>query len=496
MASVLLGAVGAQAPEDQLLRSLRVSEHGQREHAAGDRSRASARSLPTASSAASARTPRRSSPETGSTRSRSRPGPRAGIATSPSADGCRWLTSACAETPTVRPGVQASSEGTDMLIVPGTGLVTDAYGLVSWGPYSLFKWVLMAKLRRSRVLFISVGAGPIYGAAGRALVKAALSLADYRSYRDEASREYLSGIGFPAERDPVYPDLVFSLPQALLSDRRARSRGPQRVVGLGLMEYSGQVQRDRSEVRRPTRRIWSRWPSSRNGCSSTTTTSVCCSAMATRRRDRGVQARPAGSRLGSYDEERIIARPIASVQDMLAELARDRRRRRDPLPQRSPVAAAEQARDRDLVPPQVLVADAADEAVGVLPRHSSDRHRPADRAVPAAGARTGRGEAHDRRGRGRRRARRSTSSTTSCFQGVMMPHRSDASSRPASAPRFETAFLRHERADLAAPSGAACAIRGSVRAYGAWLHALVCRQRGPGDVPGHASFCEIVRRSN
>jgi polysaccharide pyruvyl transferase WcaK-like protein len=47
-------------------------------------------------------------------------------------------------------------KGTDVLIVPGTGLMTDVFGLHQWGPYSLFKWVLMAKLRRSRVLFLSV----------------------------------------------------------------------------------------------------------------------------------------------------------------------------------------------------------------------------------------------------------------------------------------------------------------------------------------------------
>ena len=43
-----------------------------------------------------------------------------------------------------------------MLIVPGTGLLTDAYGLGGWGPYSLFKWSLAAKLRGCRVLFVSV----------------------------------------------------------------------------------------------------------------------------------------------------------------------------------------------------------------------------------------------------------------------------------------------------------------------------------------------------
>ncbi len=57
-------------------------------------------------------------------------------------------------------------KGADMLIVPGTGLVNDAYGLSDWGPYSLFKWILMAKLRRARVLVVSVGAGPLTAPQG------------------------------------------------------------------------------------------------------------------------------------------------------------------------------------------------------------------------------------------------------------------------------------------------------------------------------------------
>jgi polysaccharide pyruvyl transferase WcaK-like protein len=71
-----------------------------------------------------------------------------------------------------------------MLVVPGTGLLTDAYGLLSWGPYNMFKWSLAAKLRCCKLVFVSVGAGPIYSALGRWLVKSALSLADFRSYRD------------------------------------------------------------------------------------------------------------------------------------------------------------------------------------------------------------------------------------------------------------------------------------------------------------------------
>ena len=100
-----------------------------------------------------------------------------------------------------------------MLIIPGTGLLTDAYGLTGWGPYNLFKWSLIAKLRGCEVLFVSVGAGPIYSTLGRYFVKSALSMADFRSYRDDASMAYLKGIGFPTNSDRVYPDLVFSLPE-------------------------------------------------------------------------------------------------------------------------------------------------------------------------------------------------------------------------------------------------------------------------------------------
>ena len=147
---------------------------------------------PGASSAASAPTPRSSPRETGSKRFRSRLGsPGSGIATFPWPDGCRWLSWGWAQSFGSTRRAFRELKGTDMLIVPGTGLVTDAFGLSRWGPYSLFKWVLMAKLRRCRVLFVSIGAGPIDRTLGRVLVKATLSLADYRSYRDDASRDYL-----------------------------------------------------------------------------------------------------------------------------------------------------------------------------------------------------------------------------------------------------------------------------------------------------------------
>jgi polysaccharide pyruvyl transferase WcaK-like protein len=210
-------------------------------------------------------------------------------------------------------------KGTDMLIVPGTGLVTDAFGLGSWGPYSQFKWVLMAKLRRSRVLFVSIGAGPVDSAAGRALAKAALSLADYRSYRDDASRDYVRGIGFRAKRDRVYPDLAFSLPEELLPRRRARAEGTRRVVGLGLMQYYGQY--SESDPRRETYTaylkslaVFATWLLEHSydirlllGDGDTIVIEEFRAVLR--------------AQLGSYDEERIIDQPIASVQDVLSELA-------------------------------------------------------------------------------------------------------------------------------------------------------------------------------
>jgi polysaccharide pyruvyl transferase WcaK-like protein/glycosyltransferase involved in cell wall biosynthesis len=129
-------------------------------------------------------------------------------------------------------------KGTDTLIVPGTGVLTDAFGLLGWGPYNLFKWSLIAKLRGCEVLFVSVGAGPIDSALGRYFVKSALSVANFRSYRDDASMAYLKGIGFRTNGDCVYPDLVFSLPETIISHDGGKRAG-RPVVGLGLMTIHG-----------------------------------------------------------------------------------------------------------------------------------------------------------------------------------------------------------------------------------------------------------------
>jgi polysaccharide pyruvyl transferase WcaK-like protein len=127
-------------------------------------------------------------------------------------------------------------KGTDMLVIPGTGLLTDAFGSSGWGPYGLLKWSLIGKLRRCKVMLVSVGAGPLGSVPGRFCVKLALPLADYRSYRDVPSREVVESIGVRAKDDPVYPDLVFGLSLPLSPTAAVHEGRP--VVGLGLMGYS------------------------------------------------------------------------------------------------------------------------------------------------------------------------------------------------------------------------------------------------------------------
>jgi polysaccharide pyruvyl transferase WcaK-like protein len=124
---------------------------------------------------------------------------------------------------------------TDMLVVAGTGIVADYLcGPLGW-PYDIFKLSTLAALCRVKLVFLSVGVGPIRHPLSRWFLKRSLALAHHRSYRDEASKQYLEKIGFNTDRDFVVPDVVFGLSQSnLASGIRA---GQRRIVGLGLKDY-------------------------------------------------------------------------------------------------------------------------------------------------------------------------------------------------------------------------------------------------------------------
>lgn len=208
-------------------------------------------------------------------------------------------------------------DGTTMFVVPGTGLLTDAFGLSAWGPYNLFKWSLVARLRGARVRFLSVGAGPIYGRLGGRLLRHALSMADYRSYRDEASMRCVASIGVDTKHDHVYPDLAFSLPPRVLPGAE-HPPGRRRVVGLGLMVYPG------------------RYSAGEPGADTYPTylESLVTFVQWLLAHDYDVRLLLGDGdesvigelrellrvRLGSYDEARVPHSPISSVEDLLAQL--------------------------------------------------------------------------------------------------------------------------------------------------------------------------------
>jgi polysaccharide pyruvyl transferase WcaK-like protein len=128
--------------------------------------------------------------------------------------------------------------GSEMLIVPGTGLISDHLtGPMGW-PYDTFKWSAIAKLCGVKVLFVNVGVGPINHPLSKWFIKTSLRIADYRSYRDIASKQYLDSIGFFTDRDRVCPDLAFGLPQDMFSEQLPGGRD-RRVVGVGLKDYHG-----------------------------------------------------------------------------------------------------------------------------------------------------------------------------------------------------------------------------------------------------------------
>jgi polysaccharide pyruvyl transferase WcaK-like protein len=124
---------------------------------------------------------------------------------------------------------------TDMIIVAGTGIVADYLsGPLGW-PYDIFKLSMLAALCRVKFVFLSVGVGPIRHPLSRWFLKQSVALADHRSYRDKASKQYLEKIGFNTDQDFVYPDIVFGLSENnLVTDLTV---GQKRVVGLGLKDY-------------------------------------------------------------------------------------------------------------------------------------------------------------------------------------------------------------------------------------------------------------------
>jgi polysaccharide pyruvyl transferase WcaK-like protein len=125
----------------------------------------------------------------------------------------------------------------DVLIIPGTGILDD-FGCGPLGiPLDVFLWCLAARVTRTPVWFVSIGAGPITNPLSRRLMVWAAKLAQYRSYRDTNSKLFLTNLGVDTQRDLVFPDIAFDLPRP--ETVPPRPDGEQLTVGIGVMAYWG-----------------------------------------------------------------------------------------------------------------------------------------------------------------------------------------------------------------------------------------------------------------
>lgn len=122
----------------------------------------------------------------------------------------------------------------DHVLIPGTGILDDFGERPQGMPYHLFRWAVAARLAGKPFAFVSVGAGPITHPLSRILMKSAVKLSTYCSYRDNVSCSYMAGIGATSPTSPVMPDIVFALP------RPKPSPAPSGMtIGLGIMTYYG-----------------------------------------------------------------------------------------------------------------------------------------------------------------------------------------------------------------------------------------------------------------
>lgn len=124
--------------------------------------------------------------------------------------------------------------GHDAVIVTGTGILDATLPIRPWGPpLVLFAASVASRLFGGKIAYMSVGAGTINAKFSRRLLYWAARLADYRSFRDAASRDAVQRWGVQTVRDGVYPDLAFALavPSGGVSDPSA--------VCVGVMEYHG-----------------------------------------------------------------------------------------------------------------------------------------------------------------------------------------------------------------------------------------------------------------
>jgi polysaccharide pyruvyl transferase WcaK-like protein len=123
----------------------------------------------------------------------------------------------------------------DLLVISGGGQLTESWDGPWKFPYTIFKWIFLARIASVKPIFLNVGAGPLVRPLSKYFIRTALSLADYVSFRDTKSAELVHHIGFRGDT-PVFPDAVYSLKIDFCSVCRPATR-PLANVGIAPMPY-------------------------------------------------------------------------------------------------------------------------------------------------------------------------------------------------------------------------------------------------------------------
>lgn len=124
----------------------------------------------------------------------------------------------------------------DLFVISGGGQLTESWG-GPWGfPYTIFKWMFMARMAGTKSLVLDVGAGPLSRPLSKFFIRRALSAADYVSFRNEGSRVLADKIGFNGKSE-VFPDAAYAL--AVPEPAKAALKAvTARIVGFAPMAYS------------------------------------------------------------------------------------------------------------------------------------------------------------------------------------------------------------------------------------------------------------------
>jgi polysaccharide pyruvyl transferase WcaK-like protein len=125
----------------------------------------------------------------------------------------------------------------DLLVISGGGQLTERDG--PWAfPYTIFKWVVLARSAGVRCMFLNLGAGPLTHPLSKFFVTRALLAADYVSLRDDKSRALVHEIGFTGE-SRVCPDSVYGLEIAAANGSPLERPRARPVVGFAPMPHPG-----------------------------------------------------------------------------------------------------------------------------------------------------------------------------------------------------------------------------------------------------------------